>query len=199
MKLLLLSLLLSITFNVSHALRPEGNKSTHSPRAVSEAVSPRQLTVSFNFTQGGIASCQYAIWIENKQGKLVKTIYVTNFTAHGGYAERKECVPLWVKKANPATLSGNDIDAVSGATPQNGELKYSWDGMDSKGKRLPDGEYQFFIEGTLFWASRVLFSGTVYWINKEQADIPLKVRYFENGNTNKDMIQHVKASYRIAK
>lgn len=130
---------------------------------------------------------------------MVKTIYVTNFTAHGGYAERKECVPLWVKKANPATLSGNDIDAVSGATPQNGELKYSWDGTDSKGKRFPDSEYQFFIEGTLFWASRVLFSGTVYWSNKEQVDIPLKVRYFENGNTNKDMIQHVKASYRIAK
>lgn len=199
MKLLLMSFLLSVTLNTGYALTPVSNRVTAHEKEISEAISPGKLTLSFDFTQGGMASSQYAVWIENKQGKLVKTIYVTDFTAQGGYSKRKECLPLWVKKANPETLSANEIDAFTGATPRSGTLTYGWDGRDDKGILLPEGEYRFFIEGTLFWASRVLFSGTVQTGEKEQADIPVKVRYFENGNTNKEMIRHVKASFQKIK
>lgn len=33
------------------------------------------LEISFRFQRGGIASSQYAIWIENEDGKLVRTVY----------------------------------------------------------------------------------------------------------------------------
>jgi len=39
------------------------------------------LEISFDFKrQGTIASNQYAVWIEDDKGKLIKTLYVTRYT-----------------------------------------------------------------------------------------------------------------------
>ena len=87
-----------------------------------------RLEISFKFQRGGIASSQYAIWIENDEGQLVRTIYTTSFTAKGGYKYRKDAIPFWVSKANPKDMSSEQVDAITGATPRNGILVYQWDG-----------------------------------------------------------------------
>ncbi|MDR2037847.1 MAG: DUF2271 domain-containing protein [Bacteroidales bacterium] len=46
-----------------------------------------EITVSY-VRQSGHGSNQYAVWIEDSVGKLVKTLYVTQFTAKGGYVRR---------------------------------------------------------------------------------------------------------------
>lgn len=61
----------------------------------------KELTISFDFQRGGIASSQYAIWIENEEGKLVRTLYATSFTAKGGYEYRRDAIPFWVGKVCP--------------------------------------------------------------------------------------------------
>lgn len=157
-----------------------------------------QLEISFRFHRGGIASSQYAIWIEDAMGRLVCTLYATSFTAKGGYEYREDAIPVWVGKAMPQGMSSEQVDAITGATPRNGVLTYQWDGTNDKGRRVAPGKYKFFVEGTLYWKSRVIYSGELTWGGKEQTSIPIKTQYFNKSLTNKDMITEIKA-YHINK
>ena len=45
---------------------------------------PGSLELSFQYNkQPGPGSNQYAVWIENADGQVVKTLYVTEFTSKG--------------------------------------------------------------------------------------------------------------------
>ncbi|MDO4181013.1 MAG: DUF2271 domain-containing protein [Bacteroidales bacterium] len=154
-----------------------------------------RLEISFRFHRGGIASSQYAIWIEDETGRLVRTLYATSFTAKGGYEYREDAVPVWVSKAKPQTMTAAQVDAITGATPRNGVLTYRWDGTDDKGNRVPSGNYKFFVEGTLYWKSRVLYSGELIWGGETQDSIPVKVEHFNPSVTNAEMITGLKACH----
>ena len=167
-------------------------------KSVKEDTTGERLDISFKFRRGGIASSQYAIWIEDETGRLVRTLYATSFTAKGGYEYRKDAVPVWVSKAKPQTLSSAQIDAITGATPQNGVLTYQWDGTDDNGNRVSPGKYIFFIEGTLYWESRVIYTGELDWGGSEQSSIPVKTQYFTPSKTNENMITELRA-YHIKK
>lgn len=153
------------------------------------------LEISFNFHRGGVASSQYAIWIEDENGKLIRTIYVTSFTVKGGYKYRKDAIPMWVDKAKPQHMNSVQVDAVTGATPQNGSLVYQWDGRDDKGMSVPAGKYKFFIEGTFYWESRILYSGEFTLGKNNQNSIPVKVEYFNRSSANENMITGLKVCY----
>ena len=66
--------------------------------------------------------------IENEKGEVVKTLFVTSFTTKGrvrgneqpmrGYVKRPNCVPTWVKTVKAESLSDQQLDGVTGATPQ---------------------------------------------------------------------------------
>ena len=44
----------------------------------------RTLEVSFDYQrQAGPGSNQYAVWIENAKGEVVKTLFVTSYTTRG--------------------------------------------------------------------------------------------------------------------
>ena len=154
-----------------------------------------QLVISFQFQRGGIASSQYAIWIENETGELVRTVYATSYTVRGGYEIRQESIPTWVQKARPGDMSDAQIDAVTGATPRNGVLTYTWDGTDAKGNHVAPGKYRLYIEGSLYWKSRILFSGTMEWGGQERLSIPVEVHRFNASSINENMISSLKASY----
>lgn len=155
------------------------------------------LEISFKFQRGGIASSQYAIWIENENGMLVRTVYVTSFTAKGGYEYRKDALPVWVEKAHPQNMTTKQVDAITGATPHTEMLTYTWNGTDDNGNRVPAGKYKFFVEGTLYWKSRVIYSGELVWGGTQQYSIPVKVRHFNSSSVNENMITELKACYII--
>ncbi len=154
-----------------------------------------RLEISFKFHRGGIASSQYAIWIEDETGRLVRTLYATSFTVKGGYGYREDAIPVWVAKAKPKTMSYSEVDAVTGATPQNGSLVYVWDGTDENGNTVPVGKYRFFVEGTLYWKSRVIYFGELTWGGNDQLRIPVKKHLFNQSETNKNMITELRANY----
>jgi hypothetical protein len=99
------------------------------------------IEVSFTYTkQSGFSSNQFAVWIEDAQGRYVKTLYATKFTASGGWKKRELSLVEWVKKSNLAGMSKAQIDAITGPTPKNGILRYVWDGTDSAGRTVPAAE-----------------------------------------------------------
>ena len=70
------------------------------------------LEVSFDYQrQAGPGSNQYAVWIENEKGDVVKTLFVTSYTTKGrarggeqpkrGYIVRPACVHSWMPSREP--------------------------------------------------------------------------------------------------
>ena len=163
-----------------------------------------QVELSFNYQkQSGAGSNQYAVWIENSEGKVVRTLYVSKFTTQGramggqqrrrGYTFRPTCVPTWVKNAKAEEMTDEQIDAVTGATPaQRGVQTFTWDFKDADGKAVPAGNYKIFLEATLYFNSIVLYSGSFSTSEKAGA-ISLTSKLTEEDEQHKNMITEVKA------
>ncbi|NLW45923.1 MAG: DUF2271 domain-containing protein [Firmicutes bacterium] len=155
-----------------------------------------KVEISFPFVkQKGYASNQFAVWIEDAEGNFLKTLYVTNFTARKGYKTREDSLKTWVKRSKRAEAAKEEIDAVSGATPRTGKLTYTWNCDDRQGNPVSPGNYRFFVEGTLFWKSNVIYSGTITVGGKGGASILVKAEYSSSDEKNKNMIGPVTAVY----
>ena len=142
------------------------------------------LVITFDFvSQSGYASNQFAVWIEDLEGNFVKTLYATRYTANGGYRNRPDSIPTWVRKSNLADMSKSEVDAITSATPRSGTLSYLWDMADKDGVPVPSGEYKFFVEGSLRWKNRVLYSGVVD-IGSISTRIELELERFYEADSN---------------
>lgn len=170
----------------------------------SKAAKAKTLEVSFDYQrQRGPGSNQYAVWIENEKGDVVKTLFVTSYTTKGrtrpgeepmrGYVKRPNCVPTWVKAAKAAEQTDQQLDGITGATPQaSGTQTFSWDFTDQHGKAVPQGKYKVIVEATLYQASDIIYSGS--FSTKDKAgDIKLTSTLTEPDEKHKDMVTKVKA------
>ncbi len=164
----------------------------------------KTLEVSFDYQrQAGPGSNQYAVWIENDKGEVVKTLFVTSYTTKGrtrpgeepmrGYVKRPNCVPTWVKAAKAAEQTDQQLDAITGATPQaSGSQSFTWDFTDQQGNAVPKGNYKVIVEATLYQASDILYTGT--FSTKDKAgNIKLTSTLTEPDEKHKDMVTNVKA------
>lgn len=83
-----------------------------------------------------------AVWIENNQGKFIKTLLV-----YGD--KRKTHLNVWESSTSLAGSTFNSVDAITGATQANHRLRNcSWDGTDFNRMNVPDGDYKLRIELT---------------------------------------------------
>ena len=141
-----------------------------------------------------MASNQFAVWIEDSDGNVVKTIYATDFTAvKRGYSNREDTLSHWVKAAEPEDMDETEIDAVSGATPQSGHQHFEWDLTDDEGQRVSDGQYSVKLEGTLFWSSNVVYTGFFSAEEAGEGELELLTERSEPDNTdNEKMIRNVR-------
>ena len=163
-------------------------------------IAAKSVELSFNYQkQSGAGSNQWAVWIENAEGKVVRTLTVTSFTSKGrggrrGYTFRPTCVPTWVKNAKAEEMTDEQIDAVTGATPsQSGVQTYTWDFKDADGKDVPVGDYKICFEATLYFNSILLYTGS--FSTKDKAgDIKLTSTLTEEDEQHKNMITEVKAA-----
>ena len=153
------------------------------------------VEVSFDFTRMSThASNQLAIWVENADGELIKTVLVTNFTAaRRGYRNRDMALLHWVSAVEPEGMSDGQIDAISSATPSAGNLVYFWDLTDQNGDRVPDGVYTVCLEGTLYWESNVLFSAVIETQATEPGELSVEMLRSEPDNSeNENMLKNVR-------
>ena len=165
---------------------------------------PGSLELSFQYNkQPGPGSNQYAVWVENADGQVVKTLYVTEFTSKGrsrdgskparGYTYRTSCTPTWVQHVGAESLTDQQIDAFTGATPaQSGVQTFTWDFTDQDNQPVAKGTYRFYIEATYNGPSVVMHTGTVTY-GAPAGDIPVETSYIEASEDRRDMIMDVKA------
>lgn len=147
--------------------RPEPQAATGaSPKA--EAAAPAattttqpHVTLTFTFTRANHrASNQYAAWIENDQGQLVKQLVVTRFAASPKAAERPDSLPTWTSHVK-GKVDTALLDSVTSATPTSGLQRYTWDLTDTTGKPVPNGSYTFYLTGTQDKGKQLEWSGTI--------------------------------------
>lgn len=165
------------------------------------------LEVSFDYQrQDGPGSNQYAVWIENEKGEVVKTLFVTSFTTKGrtrgneqpmrGYVKRPACVPTWVKTVKANELSEVQLDAITGATPQvSGTQTFTWDFTDRQGKAVRQGTYRVRVEATLFNTSTITYTG-VFSTKDKTGSVTLTSELTKPDEKHKNMVTNVKALLR---
>ncbi|MCR4602414.1 MAG: DUF2271 domain-containing protein [Prevotella sp.] len=173
-------------------------------QAKSVQAKAKMLEVSFDYQrQPGPGSNQYAVWIENEKGEVVRTLFVTSYTTKGrarggqqpqrGYIVRPACVPTWVKTVIADELTDQQLDAVTGATPQaSGTQTFTWDFKDQQGKTVPKGNYKVVVEATLFNDSDIIYSGT-FSTKDKTGDITITSELTKHDERHKDMVTNVKA------
>jgi hypothetical protein len=123
----------------------------------------RTLTISFHMQEGEgfVPSQQTVIWLEKPDGSFVKTLFVSEYTAYGGYLIPGIC-PEWVTRANWQHVGQEEFDAVTGSTPQVGKVKMEFKLSDNQ---IPEGEYNLLVETHLaenynmLWKGRIRFPG----------------------------------------
>ena len=172
-----------------------------------QASKAKTLEVSFDYQrQAGPGSNQYAVWIENEKGEVVRTLFVTSYTTKGrarggeqpkrGYIVRPNCVPTWVKTVKADEKTDQQLDAFTGATPQTGGTQtFTWDFTDQQGKAVPKGTYKVFIEATLYQASDIIYSGT-FSTKDKVGEVKLTSTLTEPDEQHKDMVTNVKVALR---
>ncbi|MCC8107595.1 MAG: DUF2271 domain-containing protein [Planctomycetes bacterium] len=164
-----------------------GSKSDQPIREDSDRV---EITFDFN-RKVGMASNQFAVWITDEDGKMVRTIFATDFTAkNNGWKKRKESLPEWVKAADVEKMHQEELAAISGATPVARPIVLAWYLDDAEGKTVEPGLYTVNIEGSLRWANRVLYQGTLN-LNDEEIILQPTPQYFGENSDDRDMIANL--------
>lgn len=155
-----------------------------------------RVELAFDYArQGGMATNQIAAWITDKDGRVVKTLFATDFTAgRGGWKYRKDALAQWVADANVARMEKAKVDAVSHATPKSGRIRYAWYCDDDEGRLVLPGVYTVNLEGSLRWENRVLYQAGVqlYGADAEQRPTPA---YSGSGADERGMLANVVVRY----
>ncbi len=152
------------------------------------------ISFDFNRAKQDYANNQFAVWIEDLDGKLVKTIFATDFTARGGWQYRPESLPAWTQKSNISKLTEREVDAISGATPKSHRLVYKWKGDDSENNFSPAGKYKYFIEVNYYWDSTAFISGIID-IGDSANSTTAKATYSTKKVKKYNLIENVAAEY----
>jgi hypothetical protein len=169
----------------------------------SAAFAQKLGTVTITYTLAHlnqIASNQLAVWIEDSQGNLVKTIFATSFMAkRKGFISRPQCCPEWVKASGIAKMTPAEIDAISGPTQSAGKITLTWDCTDSKGNPVPAGAYLLKVEGNIFWEQRVVWTGGIILGNVANTSEAAPLFMPDPAKTKPTILADVAASFKPAR
>jgi hypothetical protein len=106
-------------------------------------------------------SNQIAIWIEDTLQHHICTLFATRFTANGGYVYRPISLSEWAAKFDLKNTSKEEVDAVTGSTPQSGQQIVTWNGKDKSGNAFPAGTYIVRMEANILDADKMFFRGEI--------------------------------------
>lgn len=130
------------------------------------------LHVSFLFMPPTSVEPTYhtAMWLEDAQGTMVKTLYVSTELSNGEYKLGSMC-PDWVKQAHWEKAPKSEVDAVTSPTPNVGSASLAFN-LAELG--VPPGSYQFKFQVHITEKANVLHSGK-FTAGAANADVKLDV------------------------
>lgn len=153
-----------------------------------------QVEISFDYNRADrdYANNQFAVWIEDLDGNLIKTLFVTHFTVTKGWKTRKEALPTWRKKANISHLEKKDVDTISGATPKGGRLYFTWETDQDDGSFVPARDYNYLVECNYYWEDTVLYKGMIQ-LGKNEDSSKASPKFSTKNAKKYNLIENVKA------
>ncbi len=118
-----------------------------------------KLVVSFLYMPPSEIEPTYhtAMWLEDKDGKMVKTLFVSQELSVNEYKQGIAC-PTWIKQSSWAKADKSVVDAVTGPTPNVGSGTMSFD-LNQLG--IAPGSYRFCFQVHIVDKYNVLFRGAV--------------------------------------
>lgn len=153
------------------------------------------VIVEFQFNRlGGQSTNQMALWIETPSGDMVKTIFATEFTARGGWKTRDQAIPTWVRQSGVARMTPQQIDAITSATPESGDLRKVWDCTNAYGEPVQPGQYVVVLEGTLRGPAQVVYRASVN-LGRDAIRIEPEAEYVGSSAAERGMIRDVLVRY----
>jgi len=126
---------------------------------VSAPAAAGRIVVSFLFMPPSEIEPTYhtAIWLEDKGGKMVKTLFVSTELSVNEFKLGLAC-PDWIKQASWAKAEKSVVDAVTGPTPNVGGGTLSFD-LAQLG--LAPGTYRFCFQVHITEKYNILYRGMV--------------------------------------
>lgn len=139
-----------------------------------------------------VPSYQLSIWLEKPDGTFIKTLFVSEYLAYGGYLEYGIC-PSWSKKANWDKVTKEESDAVTGATPKVGNVDLE---LENSIDNVPDGEYLLYLQVHLKEDLNDTYKGKINLKTGNETDIqlkPYKIQRIKDGNP-KEILSNIQVA-----
>lgn len=160
--------------------------------SVSTTVAAGQLVVSFLYMPPSEVEPTYhtAMWLEDKNGRLLKTLFVSDELSHNEYKQGTAC-PDWVKQSGWAKADKALVDAVSGPTPNVGSSTMAFD-LNKLG--IASGTYQFCFQVHITEKENVLFRGT-FEAGESNQQVKMGTFFSAGQPTKEELIKDVQVQY----
>lgn len=135
---------------------------------------PGTLEVKFFYNTPTTVEPTYhtAMWLEDKDGKIVKTLYVSQELSDSGYKVGTWC-PDWVKQAQWEKAPKTDVAAVTAPTPLVGDGQMAFD-LAKAG--IGPGTYGFRFQVHVSEEYNVLYRGQ-FTVGGQKSDVKLETVY----------------------
>jgi len=122
----------------------------------------KKVIISYTWTRiQSHGSNQIAVWIEDTLQNHICTLFATRFTTTGGYLKRPLALGEWTGKFDLKNAPKEEVDAVTGSTPESGKQILTWNGKDKTGQTVPAGTYIVRMEANILDADKMFFRGEI--------------------------------------
>jgi hypothetical protein len=154
---------------------------------------PGTLEISFLFhkAEGVVPSYQIAVWLEDEAGKLVKTLFVSEYLALAGTSLETVC-PDWVRQSNWDKVEDAEFDAVTRPTPpvDSNSLKF-----DCNQRKIVPGTYRFCVQAHIAEDYNILYRGKIE-VGEDRSEGSAEVFYSPKRHAKAgDILYDVRARY----
>jgi hypothetical protein len=116
-----------------------------------------QVSYTFAMAQGLEPSYQIAVWLEKEDGRFVKSLFLSEYLAYGGFNDPTIC-PDWSRIAGWDKATEAEYDAVSRPTPPIGSHTLT---VDCKAREIEPGTYVYGVEAHIVENFNILYKGRI--------------------------------------
>ena len=150
-----------------------------------------EITYAFAGAEGIEPSYQIAIWLEKENGEFVKTLFISEYLAYGGFNDPTIC-PAWTTIAGWDKATEAEYDAVSKPTPPIGSHTLK---INCKERGIEPGTYVYAAQVHIVESFNISYRGKIA-LGEEATDDNAIASYTPGKHEKADKVIHsVSAKY----